>query len=249
MTTRQPSLVPRPHSLTRRNGLVNHTQIEIKNFTVVREVLHNNYQSRNLIGPQQQQIMSTCSCAFHVTIFSNGSTGFKFTELHALILAACSYVLWQAQSVLKIGSAWDEGRWVGVTRRVTVHDGCCSWLQKSPGQCQVGHSSAFLHKRAQKTLLSPCRGSISDILGSFQSRGALSGLRALTIEHLLMSGCGQGHELVKDMWKWFKFPGLTRSRNGNTGEKRGDQPKRDPQKIQFSKQNNIKWLKSHNTRK
>ena len=61
---------------------------------------------------------------------------------------------------------------------------------------------------------------LSDILGSFQSGGVLSGWRALTIERLLMSGCGQGHELVKDMWKklWLKFPGLMRSRNGNTAE-------------------------------
>ena len=58
----------------------------------------------------------------------------------------------------------------------------------------------------------------------YQSGGALSGQRALTIERLLMSGCGQGHELVKDMWKelWLKFPGLTHSRSGNTGEKRRD---------------------------
>ena len=70
----------------------------------------------------------------------------------------------------------------------------------------------------------PCRGSISDISGSFQSRGALSGRRALTIECSLMSGCGQGHELVKEMWKklWLKSPGLTHSRrlSGNTGGKR-----------------------------
>ena len=97
------------------------------------------------------------------------------------------------------------------------------WLQKSPGQCPVGHCSAFLHKRAQKTLLLPFRGSISDILGSFQSRGALSGRRDLTIECLLMSGCGQGHELVKNMWKklWLQFQGLTHSRSGNTCEKKG----------------------------
>ena len=40
--------------------------------------------------------MSMCSCAVHVTIFSNGSiilVGFKFTELHALTLATCSYAL------------------------------------------------------------------------------------------------------------------------------------------------------------
>ena len=55
-------------------------------------------------------------------------------------------------------------------------------------------------------------------------RSALSVWRALTIECLLMSGCGQGHELVKDMWKelWLKFPGLTHSRSGNTGEKMRD---------------------------
>ena len=47
----------------------------------------------------------------------------------------------------------------------------------------------------QKTLLLPCRGSISDILGSIQSRGALSGRRAVTIERSLMSGCGQGINL------------------------------------------------------
>ena len=42
---------------------------------------------------------------------------------------------------------------------------------------------------------------ISDILGSFQARGVLCGRRALTIEYSLMSGCGQGYKLVKDMWK------------------------------------------------
>ena len=43
----------------------------------------------------------------------------------------------------------------------------------------------------------------------------------LTIECSVMSGCGQGHELVKDMWKklWLKFTELTHSRSGNTGEK------------------------------
>ena len=67
-------------------------------------------------------------------------------------------------------------------------------------------------------------GDISDILGSFQSGGALSGQRAITIERSLMSGCSQGHELVKNMWKklWLKVPGLTRSRSRNTGDKRCD---------------------------
>ena len=78
----------------------------------------------------------------------------------------------------------------------------------------MGHCS-------EKTLLLRCRG---DILGSFQSEGVLSGQRALTIERLLMGGCSQGHELVKDMWKklWLKFSGLTHSRSGNAGEKRCD---------------------------
>ena len=46
----------------------------------------------------------------------------------------------------------------------------------------------------------------------------------MTIEHLLMSGCGQGHELVKNMLKklWLKFPELTHSTSGNTGETRCD---------------------------
>ena len=39
-----------------------------------------------------------------------------------------------------------------------------------------------------------CRGYISGFSGSFQSGGAFLGRRALTIEHLVMSGCSQGHE-------------------------------------------------------
>ena len=52
----------------------------------------------------------------------------------------------------------------------------------------------------------------------------LSVQRALTIECSLMSGCGQVHELVKDMLKklWLKFPGLTHSRSSNTGQKSCD---------------------------
>ena len=45
-------------------------------------------------------------------------------------------------------------------------------------------------------VISPCRDSIS---GSFQSGGAFSGRRALTIERLVMSGCGQGHEPAKNL--------------------------------------------------
>ena len=62
--------------------------------------------------------------------------------------------------------------------------------------------------------LSPCRH-----FRQFHSRGVLSDQRALTIECSLMSRC---HELVKDMWNklWLKFPGLTHSKSGNTGEKK-----------------------------
>ena len=66
-----------------------------------------------------------------------------------------------------------------------------------PGQRWMARSSAFLCKRAQKTVLSPCRDSISGFLGSFQSREAFLGRKALTIELSVMSGCGQGHEPAK----------------------------------------------------
>ena len=50
-------------------------------------------------------------------------------------------------------------------------------------------------------VLSPCRGSISGFLGSFQSGGAFLGQRALTIECSVMSGCDQGHEPTKKLLK------------------------------------------------
>ena len=62
----------------------------------------------------------------------------------------------------------------------------------------MAHSSAFLYKWAQKTVLSACRGSIPGFLGSFLSGGAISGWRVLTIERSVMSGCGQGHEPAKN---------------------------------------------------
>ena len=40
-------------------------------------------------------------------------------------------------------------------------------------------------------MLSPCRGSISGFLGSFQSGGPFLGRKALTIERSVMSWCGQ----------------------------------------------------------
>jgi len=44
--------------------------------------------------------------------------------------------------------------------------------------------------QAQKPLRSPRSGTISESVGSFQFAGELAGRTALTIESLLMSGCG-----------------------------------------------------------
>ena len=85
------SLVPRPHPLTRRNSLVNQVEflglvhgfatVNFKthksrvlewrwtNFTVVREVLPNNYRSHNLIGPLFTRLFlaGRCTQAGHET--------------------------------------------------------------------------------------------------------------------------------------------------------------------------------------
>ena len=81
---------------------------------------------------------------------------------------------------------------------LVVNGGCCNWLQKGPSQHWMA-CSAFLCKRAQKTVLSHCRGSISGFLGSFQSGGAFLGRKAQTIDRSVMSGCGQGHEPAKKL--------------------------------------------------
>ena len=106
---------------------------------------------------------------------------------------------------MKIGSALAES--VGRGEVGGCHpEGDSTWwlLQLAVEKCWSmpgGPFLCFLAQTGLKGLLCPCRGSISDILGSFQSGGALSGQRALTIERSLMSGCGQGHELVKDVEK------------------------------------------------
>ena len=46
----------------------------------------------------------------------------------------------------------------------------------------------------QKLLLCLCRGSISGSAGSIQSGEVFAGQRGMTVESLLMSGCGQGCE-------------------------------------------------------
>ena len=48
-------------------------------------------------------------------------------------------------------------------------------------------------------VLSPRTGSIYGFLGSFQSGGAFSGWSGLTVECLVISGCGQGHERAKNI--------------------------------------------------
>ena len=80
----------------------------------------------------------------------------------------------------------------------------------------------FLVQMSLEMVLSPCRDSISGPLGNFQSGGVFSGQRALTIEHSVMSGCGQGHEPANNFLRklWIKFLGLTPGRSGNTGERR-----------------------------
>ena len=51
----------------------------------------------------------------------------------------------------------------------------------------------FFHKQAKKMLLKPCRCSISEQLSV---RMSIVWSDGLTIEHLLMTECGQGHELA-----------------------------------------------------
>ena len=65
---------------------------------------------------------------------------------------------------------------------------------RKPWSMPGGPFVCFLAQTGVEMLLSPCRDSISGILGSFQSGGTFSGRRALAIEGLLMSGCVQGHE-------------------------------------------------------
>jgi len=77
-----------------------------------------------------------------------------------------------------------------------VHPGVpCTWqlpwlAREEPWSAVAGPFFTLLAQRAQEPLLSPCRGIISESVGSFQSAGALAGRKALTIESSLMSGCG-----------------------------------------------------------
>ena len=65
------------------------------------------------------------------------------------------------------------------------------------------------------------RSNISGTVGSFQSGGALAGLRALTIESSLMSECGHEHEPPEKGSNKLslRFPVIAPSRSGNTDQR------------------------------
>ena len=72
-----------------------------------------------------------------------------------------------------------------------------SMKKEEVGRFSTNHSTIYL-----------CRGTISESVSSFQSGGAFAGWRALTIESMQMSGCGEGHEPKEIVSKklWLKFP-------------------------------------------
>ena len=112
--------------------------------------------------------------------------------------AACYQLV---QSVLKIGSALAERVGQGEVGRSTALAGN-AWqlLQLAIERAWSMLDGPFFCFLVQTSVvhLSPCRDSISGFLGSFQSGGAFSGRRALTIVCSVISGCGQGHEPVKN---------------------------------------------------
>ena len=63
----------------------------------------------------------------------------------------------------------------------------------------MARSSAFLYTGVENGPFTLYRGSISGLLGSFLSGGAISGRTVLTIERSVMSGCGQCHEPAKNL--------------------------------------------------
>ena len=75
------------------------------------------------------------------------------------------------------------------------HDMPCTWRLpwvsvEQPWSPLAGPFSPCWHKWVQKPFLSPFGGTISRSVGIFQSGWVFTGQRALTIESLLMSGCG-----------------------------------------------------------
>ena len=63
-----------------------------------------------------------------------------------------------------------------------------------PRKALTGPFLTLLAQTGSGTTPSPCKGTISGLVGSIQSGGACACQRALSIESLLMSGCGWGHE-------------------------------------------------------
>ena len=87
------SLIPRPHSLTRRNGLVS----QVKFLRLVRQchlATFNNYQSHNLIGPDYFWGIRFLTAFPDQTIFARKAcVGWARDQLHRLIRFATYMVI------------------------------------------------------------------------------------------------------------------------------------------------------------
>ena len=108
-----------------------------------------------------------------------------------LTLVTCNQL---ALSILKIGFVLAKKARYGEVGRFQ-HGVPCTWqlpwlaIQK-PWLALAGPFLTLLAQQAQEPLPSPCRGTISGLVGSILSGGACAGQTALTIESWLMSGCG-----------------------------------------------------------
>ena len=77
-----------------------------------------------------------------------------------------------------------EGEVDGFTQEYHAHGSC---LREKPWSEMAGPFLTLLAQTGSGTNPLPCRGTISESVGSFQSGGALAGRRALTIESSPMS--------------------------------------------------------------
>ena len=127
-----------------------------------------------------------------------------------------------AQFVLKIGSALAERVGRGKVGGCHLESDRAWWsLQLTVETPWSMPGGPFFHFLVQTDL----KNTSFTLYGlCFWPFRQLSVWRSPPSEHSLMSGCGQGHELLKDLWKklWIKFLALTHSKSGNTGEKRCD---------------------------
>ena len=82
-----------------------------------------------------------------------------------------------------------------------MHGGCCSCMAvERPWSALDGSFISFPAQTGVEMLLSPCmfeHGSISGTVGRYRPREAFCDRRTLTIN--LMSRCGQGRELAKNI--------------------------------------------------